>query len=170
MIVDYPQPRPTLLRRLEAVTELVFRLDFQNSAFLTVIPAWKYWAKITLLASNSGCSVRIFLFPFESAKISSTVALSLAALGLPAVGCQLNQEIVEIVGVVVDGGAAVVLLGSRRMPPWRMVARTSTDADAVERVNLDLVDVLEVTACLFVWRGHTHARSVVVKPVEWHKK
>ena len=39
--------------------------------------------------------------------------LSLAALGLPAVGCQLNQEIVEIVGVVVDGGAAVVLLGSQ---------------------------------------------------------
>ena len=29
--------------------------------------------------------------------------VSLAALGLPAVGCQLNQEIVEIVGVVVDG-------------------------------------------------------------------
>ena len=53
------------------------------------------------------------MFPFESAKISSTVALSLAALGLPAVGCQLNQEIVEIVGVVVDGGAAVVLLGSQ---------------------------------------------------------
>ena len=56
-------------------TELVFLLDFQKSAFLAVICAWKYWAKITSLASNCGCSVWIFLFPFESARISSTAVL-----------------------------------------------------------------------------------------------
>lgn len=110
-------------------------MDFQNSSFLTVIPAWKYWAKITVLVSNNGRSVWICLFLFESARISSTVALK-PIESLSAEACQFKRSLIVV--VVVDVDAAVVLPMSRKMPPRMMVARTSAAADAVERVSLVL--------------------------------
>ena len=46
---------------------------------------------------------------------------------LCAKACQFKRSWIAV--VVVDGDAAVVLLGSRKMPPKRMVARKSAAAN-----------------------------------------
>lgn len=90
-----------------------------------------------MLASNNWGSVWISLFLFESARIPSTVALRPIGESLCAEACQFRRS--TIVGVVVDVDAAVVLPGSHKMPPRRMVARTSAAADAVERVTVSVL-------------------------------
>lgn len=75
------------------------------------------------------------MFLFESARISSTVALK-PIESLSAEACQFKRSLIVV--VVVDVDAAVVLPMSRKMPPRMMVARTSAAADAVERVSLVL--------------------------------
>ena len=141
----------------------------QKSLFLACIPSWKYCARVTPLASKSGCSFWIFVWrrsvsAWQLAKTSSIEFRRFPCAEIPLTGCQSFRENSDSGGGV-DVAVVPPAFGVARRCPRRKSALASAWIASVVEARGMMVG-RECLRCCCCCRRRRRCRCFGV-PVVW---